>query len=350
MSVAPLPEEQAEHLLNEFRVYDRSVDIVSAWEMIFTQSKTALPRRVRHFERYPSVVAADGNPATPDFSVVFDDAAGVVAEIANFGLHHQSVDDLCRQIARYDGLTQLPVGGGALAAVDHVDVMLLVPINLGTEAVQRVIRERLENPEHSYAPGAPPIIIQFVLQPDPERYVFQRRADAGNGDFRDEGRDDLERLSQWFGRSDVKPKPEHFMEIKVARAFVNDPVPDLYLATFLWAKTFGDRAAETGEGRPVPLEIAPSALAAQLRDEYGVVRTADVERALGLLVRAKLAERSPGGWIVYWTELSRGTGERDLAETLARRSVRPPRRSTGDTFREVTGSPKTPSHQPSLFD
>lgn len=350
MSVGPLPDEQAGLLLEEFRTYDRSVDIVSSWEMIFTESETPLPARVRHFERFPSVTAGDGNPATPDFSVLFDDDTGLVGEIANFSLRDESVDALCRQIQRYDELRQLPAGGGALAAVEQVDVMLFVPIDLGTDAVRRILRERYAEEGHFYKPAAPPIIIQFVLQPERERYVFQRRPDGGNGQFRDGSRDDDARLSNWFDRSDVKTKPEHFREIKAARGFVNDAVPDLYLATFLWSKTFADQAGDSGEGRPVRLEITPSVLAARLRDEYGLVRTGDVERALGLLTRAKLAERGPEGWIVFWTELPKGPHDHDLAETLARRAVRPPRRSTADMFRDSTETTQPQGQQTSIFD
>jgi hypothetical protein len=351
LSTQPAAVEQAQQLLAEFRLYDRNVDVVSAWETISTQSNTSLPECVRHFERFPSVVAPDGNIARPDFTVVFTDNRAIVAEIAQFALRDESVDDLCRQIGRYDTLIQLPVGGGALAAVESVDVMLLVPLSLGTDAVRRIIRERLENGAHPYSPSAPPIIVQFALDQDPERYVFQRRQDPGNGTFRDEGRDDGARLSQWFGRSDVKVRPEHFREIKASRAFVNDPVPSLYLATFLWAKTFADRAAAIGEGRPVPLAVIPGTLAAQVREEYGLVRTTDAEKALALLGRGRLAERSGDGWVVYWTELPRGPAERDLAETLARRSVRPPRRSTADLYREATGAePPEAPQQGVLFE
>ena len=349
MNATPSSDEQIEHLLRDFRLYDRNVDIVSAWEMIFTTSTTDVPACVRHFERFPSVVATDGNPTAPDFSVVFTDDVGLVGEIASFARRDESVDDLCRQIERYDGLRQLPVGGGALAGVRHVDVMLLVPLNLGTDAIRRVIRERFEDGAHSYSPSAPPVIIQFALDRDPDRYTFQKRPDTGNGYFRDEGRDDSARLSDWFDRSDVNVKPERFREIKAARAFINDPVPPLYLSTFLWAKTFADLAAASGEGRPVPLAVAPGTLAGQLRDEYGVVRTQDVEKALALLERAKLAERTPAGWIAYWTELPRGAGERDLAETLARRSVRPPRRSTAEVFRDVARESGESFEQERLF-
>jgi hypothetical protein len=78
--------------------------------------------------------------------------------------------------------------------------------------------------------------------------------------------------------------------------------------------------------RPVRLEVRAADLAAELRDRYGGVLTPDVERALELLKTAKLADRTPDGWIVAWEEL-RVPGEKDLAHALAARACRPPSRS-----------------------
>lgn len=330
MSADDTPEEQVEQLLQDFRLYDRNVDVVSAWEMIFTQSLTELCPEVAHFERFPSINTTDDRTATPDFTVLFNAGRAIVGEIANFALAEGSVDALCEQISRYAALEQIPSGGGGFAAVTTTDVMLLVPLNLGTAAVRRILLDRYARDDHFYAPSSPPVIVQFALQSDPEAYVFQRRAEAENGNFRDEGSPSEEaRLSTWFARDDVRVKPERFRDIKVARAFMNDAIPPLYLATFLWAKIFADRAAVAGEGRPAPIECEPGVLASQIRDEYGVVRSRDVESALKLLERARLAERSPTGWTVYWTELTTASSDRDLAATLAQRSVRPPRRRVG---------------------
>src|SRR5439155_26789813 len=73
--------EQVQRLQTEFRLYDRNVDVVSAWELIFTQSDTAIPPRVRHFERFPSIAIAGGRELTLDFTAVFKEGPGVVAEV-----------------------------------------------------------------------------------------------------------------------------------------------------------------------------------------------------------------------------------------------------------------------------
>lgn len=349
MSTPESHEEQLRRLQQEFRLYDRTVDVVSAWELIFTQSDTALPGVVRHFERFPSVTSADEHELTPDFTVVFTDGCGVVGEIANFGLEDASVDDLCDQILRYDALTQLPSGGGAYAAVRQVDVMLLVPLELGTAAIQRIINQRLADAKHSYKPKAAPIIVQFTLTQGSEKYVFQRRPDPGNGNFRDENREDDARLSVgWFDKNDVSVKPSRFREIKASRAFVNDPVGPLYLATFLWAKTFAARAASAGDARPIQIDVVARELAEQVRMEHGLVRATDVEHAMTFLERAKLARRSPTGWTAYWRELHQSGDDRDLADVLARRFVRPPSRAAWQGL--IPAEPTAPqATQESLF-
>jgi hypothetical protein len=142
-------------------------------------------------------------------------------------------------------------------------------------------------------------------------------------------------------------RPERFREIKASRAFVNDPVGPLYLATFLWAKTFAARAATAGESRPVEIDVIPRDLAEQIRVEHGLVRASDIEHAMAFLERAKLARRSPTGWLVYWRELHQTGDDRDLADTLARRWVRPPSRAAWHT---VEGGPSTEtSRQEPLF-
>lgn len=52
--------------------YDRCVDIVSVAEVWFTKS-TGLRATVVHFERFPRLAHPDGNDATPDFTVLFND-------------------------------------------------------------------------------------------------------------------------------------------------------------------------------------------------------------------------------------------------------------------------------------
>ena len=312
--------ECVERLLHGFRTYDRAVDVVSAFEMAFTTSRSEVPGTVRHFERFPRVPEEDGTTLTPDFTVVFNDGSGLVGEIARLALHDNSVESLCRQIGKYDALKQLRADGG-LVDVTHTDVLLLVPQSVGVAAVKRVITDRFANPEHPFKPSVAPCVVQVAF--DEDRYIFQRLLEPLNGELREGDRADG--LGAWFrDNGDFKARPSRFSDIKSARAFINDPVDALYLATHLWAKTFATMAADAP--RPVRLEVRAKDLASALREQHGGVRTSDVERALDLLKTAHLASPSPGGWLVAWEEL-RGAGEKELAQVLATRACRPPART-----------------------
>ena len=280
-----------------------------------------MPDTVDHFERFPRLAGQDDNPATPDFSVVFRDRTGLVGEIARVALHESSVDALCHQIGRYDLLTQLPGADGAPIGVDYVDVLLLVPLDIGTDIVRRVITERLEHVDHPYNPSHPPCIIQYVPQPD--KYVFQRRPDNGNGHLRDEGRDPA--LGAWLARGDFKPPAGGFAHVKAQRPFMNDPVAPLYLACQLWTKVFPTLTADTPPvGDYKPLIMTVDELADEISTLYGRVAKSALRSAMEILVRSRCAERlDVDRWRVAWGDLAHAGGE-EVGEVLARRTENPP--------------------------
>jgi hypothetical protein len=311
-------EQCVERLLHDFRTYDRTVDVVSSFEMVFTESQTDIPATVEHFERFPAI-RVDGRSITPDFSVLFNDGSGFVGEIARIALADESVDSLCDQILTYDDLSQLPTAEGT-KDVEYVDVLLLVPLAVGPATAIRVLEQRLDNAEHSYKPGTAPCVVQFAF--DEGRYLFQRLPHSLNGMPRDGDRPDG--LGRWFAENgDFRARPERIAHIKAARAFVNDEIEPLYLAVHLWAKTLATEAGGSTSDRPVVLTVRAGETAEALRRRHGRVRTQDVRRALELLERAKLAETAGDDtWQVGWEEL-RGTTA-DLAATLAERICRPP--------------------------
>lgn len=312
-------EECVDRLLRAFRTYDRAVDVVSAFEMVFTESNSEVPSTVDHFERFPSIPVGSGT-RTPDFTTVFEDGTGLVGEVARIARVEESVDGLCDQILAYDQLQQLS-GSGGLVDVNQIDVVLLVPLDIGPAAAIQILERRLLNPDHPYKPASPPCIVQFGF--DEGRYLFQRIQHSLNGLPRDNARPDG--LGRWFGENgDFRAKPERFAHIKAARAFVNDGIEELYLAVHLWAKTFATQAGSTSDERPVVLTVNPEQAANDLRQTHGRVRADDIRRALALLEHAKLAEPDgTGSWRVGWEELH--GKESDLARLLAERICTPPR-------------------------
>lgn len=343
MTPAEDVDECVERLLEGFHHYDRCVDVVSAFEMLLTDSRTQVPATVAHFERFPRIAQQGGSPLTPDFSVMFADGGALVAEIASIALRDESVDSLCRQVMNYDGIEQVH-GVTGMVEPAFVDVLLLVPQSVGVNAVTRIIDERLSNEGHFFKPSCAPCIVQFGF--DQDRYTFQRLLAAGNGVLREPGRPDG--LGAWFAVGNVNLKPDTFIDIKSQRAFVNDAMSPLYLAVHLWAKTFSAMAA--GAPAPVRLDVTAREIAAGLRAQGGGVRARDVQRALELLGTARLAERAPSGWVVAWEEL-RTRDTKDLARTLATRACRPPSRGVADRLREgERAAARARDRPPTLFD
>jgi hypothetical protein len=335
-----------EERIHASQTYDRAVDVVSAFEMLYTASKT-LPATVRYFERFPRLTHPDGNPCTPDFTVVFHDGGGLAGEVARIAQNEESVDGVCKQILRYDGLDELPVdAAGAVEKVKYTDVVLLVPLTVGAPTVKRILHDRLADPDHWYSPTAVPCILQFGF--DEGKLIIQRPPDAANGNLREDERG--EGISSWFGDGgQINVPPEMFASIKAAKAFINDGVDELYLATHLWAKTFPTMESAREDGLGALLVTTVDELAEDLRTRFGYIRHRDVLRAMRLLQTAKLAEATTDGkWMVAWNRLP-ARGERELQLNLAGRVCDPPKTSTVPRRRAAAKKVEPKEGQQGLF-
>lgn len=318
----PLPSP--DDLLAEYRLYDQYVDVVSAFEWLFTATR-GMPDTVQWFDRFPRITDDDDRDHTPDFTVLFSDGSGIVGEIARIAQHDGSVDSLCDQLLRYSNLGSLPSGIGHVSEVRHVDVVLLVPLELGTATIQRVIRERYEDDDHPYSPARPPCVLQYAAVAD--KYVFQRRAEPENGVIEGHGRDP--NLGDWLSRGDFNAPASGFADVKTRRPFMNDPVSQLYLASQLWTRVFATRAVDVEPvGDYKPLVLGANDIADDLRAQYGHGRAADVRRAMDVLIAARAAEKlDDGRFRVAWGDLAHQAGE-DVSEVLARRTANPPAKGT----------------------
>lgn len=324
-------------------IYDTAVGIVSAFHTLFTKQSVLAPT-VAHFERYPNLVHSDGNPATPDFTVLFNDGSALVAEIANLPLAEQGVDGLCSQILRYDSLTEVPASRTSVAKPAWVDVMLFVNVGNGTAAVQRIIHERLRNSEHPYKPSAPPCIVTAI--PSPSGYTFERHGDAANGVPR-EG--DREGIGGWMMVRDINVRADYLVDNKAEWVFVNDPIDPLYLATHLWTHEFATRAASRPKtGSVVHLALNCGDLASELRTKYGKGSKNEVEHAMELLGRGKFATRVDGAnWEVAWGEFT--YADDDLRGAIATRAAKPPGEGTLGRLRRAQREIKKAATAQTLF-
>ncbi|MFE9784990.1 hypothetical protein ACFYO7_06365 [Nocardia salmonicida] len=267
-----------EQLLKDFQRYDRDVDIVSIYHWLFTE--TDLAPTVRHFERYPRVKAADGNRATPDFSVLFNDGSGIVGEIANTALHDNSIEKLCKQLGRYDSLNYLPCGPNRLCPAKPIDVIFLSPMETAADAVHRIMIERHSNPSHPYKPARKPVVVQFARTPD--KYVLQKWPDPELIGQLFQG----SRSPSYTNFGTLNVPPYRFSANKVRFAFMNDTVAPLYLATRLWASVFPTdfRVAIDEEFETTTQEIVSS-----LRRHYEHGKADDVRAAMSVLSASALA-------------------------------------------------------------
>lgn len=230
---------EADRLQAEFDLYDKHVDVVSAFEWLFTQTRE-LPVDVVHFERYPAI-DDHGITRTPDFTVLFEDGSAIIAEVANLAVHENSIEKACRQIGAYAPLRTVPGPEGSIEEATGVDVVLFVPMEAGPRAVNEIISARLHDDDHPYKPDRPPCIVQFTR--DESKYMFQRVLDPANGHIAPGERNPH---VEQFLDSGLHIPPRHFQTVKSERRFINDPIPALYLATHLWMFTWPTRCDVQG--------------------------------------------------------------------------------------------------------
>lgn len=320
-------------LMRQYNTYDQGVDVVSAFEAILTVPAD-MRATVAHFERYPKIQTPEGI-LTPDFTVLYTDNTLQVGEISRLSLRDESVDSACAQIQKYDGLRQAPDASGRLVDVTNVDVIQFVPMELGPDALDRIIKDRLLNPDHPYKPAKPPCIVQFSR--DPDKYMFQRINDPSNGTLPGYGRDPNlgERIRQLNVRAGL------FTAIKSAAKFMNDPIPPLYLAVILYMQTWPTQF----QGQKGNMTVVPSETSQLLQAQYRAGSVNDVRRALGLLNSAGLAvENGDGSWTVAARPRTRD--EHDLAQVIARKSAT----HATPVVRASRERPALASEQPTLFD
>lgn len=322
--------------MHEFRVYDETVDIVSAFEALATLVEDFSPQ-VLHFERFPKLrLEAQEAPVTPDFSVAFRDGTGVVGEIARVALHENSVEKCCRQIGRYDSLPSLPTADGSTVPVQGVAILLIVPHEVANDAVDRIIHQRALVAEHEYSPSRPPIITAWSRTSD--HYTFTRNRDPKNG------RCDNSSLNELLNRR-FNAKNALWTDIKVEKPFCNDTPTDLYLAVLIWTKVIPSLA---------PGVASPTVSLADIHNfiatNYtGTVKRNSVRRAMELLQRARMVARSnPADEDFAVKRVNVPKSHPDLAAHVADSASRP-KRTQSRQARRQRGSDQPSGDQLSLF-
>jgi hypothetical protein len=303
------PEDRVNELLNQYELYDRHVDVVSAFEWLFTATEK-LPETVTHFERFPRIPIARGVSLTPDFTVLFKDGTALVGEIAQIAVNDNSVEKLCKQLAGYAELTEVP-GIDSMRSVTELDVLAITQLKTGPTMVQRVIEDRLKSSDHWYAPQRSPCIVQYGR--DGGVYSFQRLPHQHNGSLLSPS-SRTPNVNSYLTNT-LSVKAELFVGVKASRAFINDPIPPLYLATHLWLKTW-----PSSFGGQSTFQVTVGDTCDQIQREFGTGRRTDVQAALAVLRDAGLAHPIEGGsWQIAHRQLG-VRGNRDVHALIAERS------------------------------
>jgi hypothetical protein len=312
-----LPPEGPERLIREYRDYDARCDVVSCFEVYFTEARQMV-ETVEHFDRFPRFDGADGQPVKPDFTVRFRDGTMLVGEISRLARNDESLESLLHQIGRYDALTKGPSaaaagGGHELAPTEAVDVLLLVPsgeANAARDRIDEAIREK----RYDYVPTVRPCVLGYSYDDATSRYVFTYDDRSGNPRPRSHGRKPS--LETWLlANSDTLTCPsERFSRITAIKRFMNDRPPAFYTATLLWLDALP--ALAHPEVPPVDVAVTPAQTAEWLRTHYGWGDVIAVRAALDFLQRAGLARQRKDDWLVALKAIANSKEEvrRELAD------------------------------------
>lgn len=315
-----MAETEIQRLDRRYGEYDEVVEIVSAAEVWFTESSIA--STVRHFERYPTVAHPDGNPATPDFTVLFNDDTAIVGEIARLSLEGGSFESLWRQLDRYATLTEIPAGGGTFVSVDSVDVIAFILQDAANRVCDLIDVKRQG--------GGPPHISVFSFGRRLDGgYDFNRLSRANNPRPRGHERDPS--LEAWLAdeknADTLSGRPDRWGIIKARARFCNDPMSELYLATVLWSQVIAEMA-----GGKRDLKATPEEIASELRTRFGCGKVTEVLGALRLLKAARLAAEAEDHWVIPFQPL--GSPRENVKDVLLRRLESPPRGPVTHAARE----------------
>jgi len=312
--------ECVDKLLDDFKLYDKTVDLVSCWEFFYT--KVAPVRdRILHFDRFPRLVPAQENERdrkTPDFAVLVSDSYGLVGDVkSGFPLEEAAFLRHLERLKKYDRSLSFKRNekGETTSPTTH-DILLIIPIRDSQEIVLR-IESLLSNGMVTFERKL--IVLEWVY--DSDEYIFRRVA-GQIADFNDSSVPEEVRLSKHFtsrGRS-LKISPDDIKLIKAKWQFCNDEPKPIYTIVFLWTKIFyhllDERQREVwrrkNPQKELPIDVTVGRLVEEISRypmEWGHW-TDWVTKALNTLVIAGLArEIGDGRYVVDYRNLTKEVGE-----------------------------------------
>lgn len=258
---------------DDYRRYDRYADVVACFEFL-SRVVTAIKQDVSHFDRFPKV--AHPSPSamghlTPDFLWAGTGLA-LLGEICTVAAQPQSGDSARSQVANYMTATHRIDGNGVGIPLGEVETIVLTPHASAATTEAAILTDPTLRDLAKATGVRPPVVVSFSA--DSGTYYFARSAHVDNG-----VPDLFPGLGRALGGLTVNLDPEKFTPYKVEGPFINDPIPPLYLASYLIARGF------VGKGIGA---VTVDGVAARLLEQYGRGSRDDVRKALNLLVAAEV--------------------------------------------------------------
>lgn len=314
--------ERVEKLLDDFNLYDKTVDLVSCWEFFYTKIDSVRDR-ILYFDRFPRLTASQETKRdrkTPDFAVLVSASYGLVGEIKHgFPLDDATFLQHLGKLKKYDQPLSFRADdkGKEISPVTH-DILLIVRLRDAQETVVRIEKLLREgNPTFERR------LIVFEWVYDDDEYIFRRVA-GQSADFNDSTVPQEVRLSKYFGErgASLKVTPDKIKLIKAAWQFCNDEPKPIYTIVFLWTKIlyhllgqdqreiWRRKNAEKG----LAIDLTVDRLVAEISARYPINWghwTDWVRKALDVLVTAGLARKIPGSprYVVGYRNLTKEVGQ-----------------------------------------
>jgi hypothetical protein len=309
-------------LVADFRLYDKTVDLVSCWECLYTEVRPFRDQTL-YFDRFPRMMSpqeSERHRKTPEFAVLVSDSYGFVGEVkGGFPLDEDAFRRHLERLKKYDRplCFKKNDAGDKLQPITH-DIVLIIPFRDAQEVVRRI--EALQG-QSKVKFERSLVVVEWVYDSEGDEYIFRPVA-GQTGDFSDSTVPDGVRLSKLLteSRASLKIAPDQIKDIKARWQFCNDEPRPIYTVVFLWMKILyhflSDAQRETWRrGNPqkgLPIDLTVQRVVTEISQRYPMNWghwTDWVTAALEALATAGLAKKIENDrYLVSYRNLTREVG------------------------------------------
>ncbi len=305
-------EECVKNQRNQFNNYDQTVDVVSCWHS-FVESVFQEKLDKCWFDRFPELE----NGLTPDFTILFDEEYGIIADVAHsINKEVDVLESKARQLKKYSEVETLRGKSGLMVKPKRIDTMLILNsafVDSDSQELYELLKEH-----EDLRPRRPLIIMDYTFsQADSQSlYLFRKSVDPRNGHFCDDHLSDNLRLEEYMGkrRKPLRSPPDKFAVNKAIHLFCNDEPCPIYLAARLWDTVFIGMSTEENMAfwragtstSAVPIVVTEEMLAEKITKEISPgarISERCIGRALKFLEAAGKATFDDNKWTIKYGNL-----------------------------------------------